>query len=80
MPVGHIIPDSLTECQCEALRKVLHNLKTGNVQTQEDAIACNQVLRQGELSTFPLVADKNELKKILLEMFTSFTNDFVLWL
>lgn len=66
--VGNIIPDNLAERQCEALRKVLHSLQTGSVQTQEDAIACNQLLRKSGLSTFPLVADKSELKKILLEM------------
>jgi hypothetical protein len=66
--VGHIIPDSLTEHQCEALRKVLHSLKTGSVLTQKDAIACNLLLRQSGFFTFPLVADKSELEKILLEI------------
>jgi len=66
--VGHIIPDILTERQCEALRKVLHSLKTGSVRTQEDTIACNRMLRQSGLSTFPLVVDKSELEKILLGM------------
>lgn len=66
--VGRIIPDNLSECQCEALRKVLHSLQRESVRTQEDAIACNRILRQGGLSTFPLVTDKKELEKILLEM------------
>ena len=77
--VGHIIPNNLAERQCEALRKVfasltdakglrLHSLQTGSVETQKDTVACNQVLRQSGLSTFPLIADKSELKKILLEM------------
>jgi len=54
--VGHIIPDSLAESQCEALQKVFHNLKTESVRTQEDAIACNRLLHQSGFSTFPLVA------------------------
>ena len=64
--VGHIIPDNLAERQCEALRKEFHNLQTGSIRTQKDTIACNQLLRQSGLSTFPLIADRSELKKILL--------------
>lgn len=65
--VGHIIPDNLAKRQCEALQKVLHSLQTGSVRTQKDTVACNRVLRQSGLSTFPLIADKSELKKILLK-------------